>query len=115
MATSVPSTCKALVAEKAGAELVYKDVPLSKPEKGQILVKVLACGVCHTDDIIRKGSFGDLFPRILGHEIVGDVVAVGPGETKWKVGDRCGGGWHGGHDCLIKSSPMSRCQVLTTI
>lgn len=33
-----------------------------------------------------------------GHEFVGDVVAVGPGEQVWKVGDRAGGGWHGGHD-----------------
>ena len=37
-------------------------------------------------------------PLILGHEIIGDVVAVGPEETKWKIGDRVGGGWHGGHD-----------------
>ena len=37
-------------------------------------------------------------PRIPGHETVGDVVAVGPGEKKWKVGDRVGAPWHGGHD-----------------
>ncbi len=36
-------------------------------------------------------------PRTPGHEIVGDVVAVGPGEARWKVGDRVGSGWHGGH------------------
>ena len=41
-------------------------------------------------------------PRILGHEIVGDVVAVSPDEGRWKVGDRVGGGWHGGHDQQCK-------------
>lgn len=39
-----------------------------------------------------------LSPRIPGHEIIGDVVAVGPTEKKWKEGDRVGGAWHGGHD-----------------
>ncbi|KAJ3047772.1 hypothetical protein HK097_011227 [Rhizophlyctis rosea] len=41
--------------------------------------------------------------HILGHEIVGKVVALGPGEKKWKIGDRVGGGWHGGHDGVCKS------------
>ncbi len=37
-------------------------------------------------------------PLIPGHEAIGDVVAVGPGVKEWKVGDRCGASWHGGHD-----------------
>ena len=37
-------------------------------------------------------------PRTPGHEIIGDVAAVGPGESRWKVGARVGGTWHGGHD-----------------
>jgi D-arabinose 1-dehydrogenase-like Zn-dependent alcohol dehydrogenase len=41
-------------------------------------------------------GFGGL-PRVPGHEIVGDVVAIGEGEGRWKEGDRVGGGWHGGH------------------
>lgn len=99
MAPSIPSTCKALVAEKAGADLVLKDVPVKQqPEQGELLVKVIACGVCHSDEAVRNGLFGDLFPRIPGHEIIADVVAVGPQEKRWKVGDRVGGGWHGGHD-----------------
>lgn len=36
-----------------------------------------------------------------GHEIVGDVVAVGPGEKTWQTGDRVGGGWHGAHDGMV--------------
>lgn len=40
-------------------------------------------------------------PMVPGHESVGDVVAVGPGEQNWRVGDRAGGCWHGGHDRAI--------------
>lgn len=99
MAQNIPSTCKGLVAEKAGAPLTLKDVPVNKPNQGEILIKVVACGVCHSDEAVRGGLFGDLFPRIPGHEIIGDIVAVGPQESRWKVGDRIGSGWHGGHDC----------------
>lgn len=49
-----------MVAEAKGADLVLKTVPVSKPEQGQILVKTNACGVCHTDDVIRQGLFGDV-------------------------------------------------------
>lgn len=61
-------------------------------------MKVLACGVCHSDSAVQHQMFGNTFPRVPGHEGVGDVVAVGDGEKKWKVGDRVGGPWHGGHD-----------------
>lgn len=43
-------------------------------------------------------------PMVPGHEFVGDVVAVGPGEQGWKVGDRAGGGWHGGHDRMTSTN-----------
>lgn len=99
---SIPSSCKAMVFEKAGAGLVLKDVPVSAPKKGEVLIKSLACGVCHSDSVVGQGMFGDLFPRIPGHEVVGDIIAVGPDEQKWKVGDRVGGGWHGGHDGTCK-------------
>ena len=55
-----------------------------------------------------KAGFGRnaVFPRIPGHEIVGDVVAVSSAETKWKAGERVGGGWHRGH-----CSECSRCRA----
>ncbi len=43
--------------------------------------------------VLMRGS-----PRIPGHEVIGHIVAVGPHEKHWKVGDRVGGPWHGGHD-----------------
>jgi len=50
-------------------------------------------------------------PRIPGHEVVGTVVAVGPEEKKWKVGDRVGGAWHGGHDGTCKQCNRGNFQL----
>ena len=47
-----------------------------------------------------------VYPRVPGHEVVGDVVAIGEGEKLWKVGDRVGAGWHGGH-----CSSCTRCRI----
>ncbi|GAC96090.1 hypothetical protein PHSY_003669 [Pseudozyma hubeiensis SY62] len=95
--SSLPKTYKAAIFEKQGQPLTLKDIELKHPEDGQILVKVEACGVCHSDKLVQDAAFGPL-PRIPGHEIVGKVVEVGPHVTKWKNGDRVGGAWHGGHD-----------------
>jgi threonine dehydrogenase-like Zn-dependent dehydrogenase len=64
----------------------------------QILVKVLAVGVCHSDAAVQQGLFGNGFPIVPGHEIIGNVAAVPESEKLWKEGDRVGGPWHGGHD-----------------
>ncbi|KAK8857300.1 alcohol dehydrogenase [Apiospora arundinis] len=98
MAPSLPQTYKAAVIEKAGAALVIKDLPLKAPGPKQVLVKVLACGVCHSDAGAQGGHFGNSFPLVPGHEIIGDVVAVGDGVKRVAIGDRAGGPWHGGHD-----------------
>lgn len=94
---SLPKTYKAAIFEAANQPLTIKDIELKHPEEGQILVKVEACGVCHTDAVVGSGNYGEL-PRIPGHEMIGKVVEVGPHVTKWKEGDRVGGAWHGGHD-----------------
>jgi propanol-preferring alcohol dehydrogenase len=89
---------KALQVSKAGGpfELVERDVPDAGP--GQVRVKVEACGMCHSDAFVRAGAFpGMTLPRVPGHEIAGRVDAVGPDVTAWKVGQRVGVGWHGGH------------------
>ncbi|KAF2424222.1 alcohol dehydrogenase [Tothia fuscella] len=100
-----PKTCKAAVIPKIGSKLVIKDVPVRDPESGEILIKALACGVCHSDSAIQEGHMGPLAHEDLipGHEVIGTVVAVGPGEKRWKEGDRVGGAWHGGHDGVCKS------------
>ncbi|KAF9631117.1 putative alcohol dehydrogenase protein [Lasiodiplodia theobromae] len=101
MSSKLPQTFKAAVVEKANEPLTIKDVPLKEPSEGQVLIKVIVCGVCHTDEAVRTGTFGQP-PRIPGHEVIGTVVALGPGEKKWKIGDRVGGPWHGGHDGICR-------------
>lgn len=96
MTLNLPKTYKAAVIEKANAPLVFKDFELKMPGPTELLVKVLACGVCHTDAFVQSGAMGDLFPRVPGHETVGDVVAVGSEVKGWKIGDRVGAPWHGG-------------------
>ncbi|KAJ3993847.1 GroES-like protein [Lentinula boryana] len=93
--TPLPKTFKAAVIKSAGGEFEIIEKPLEAPKAGTILVKVLACGVCASDAMVKYGMAA--LPRVAGHEIVGDVVSVPAGETRWKVGDRVGSGWHGGH------------------
>ena len=75
------------------------DRPVPEPGPGQLLLKVLACGVCRTDLHLAEGDLPphgtDVTP---GHEIVGEVVAAGPAATRFGVGDRVGGAWLAGTD-----------------
>lgn len=93
---------KAAVVSHANASFKIQDIQLKPPGENEVLLKVLACGVCHTDLSIVKGHLVNVFPRVAGHEIVGDAVAVGEGVKNIAVGDRIGASWHGGHDgsCL---------------
>ena len=78
-------------------ELVERDIP--QPGPGQVRVKVEACGVCHSDMLVKDGLWPGLqYPRVPGHEIAGRVDALGARVVNWKPGDRVGVGWHGGHD-----------------
>lgn len=61
MSSSIPETCKAVVIEKAGAPWTIKQVPVKTPEAGEILVKVQACGVCHSDSAVQAGHFGAMY------------------------------------------------------
>ncbi|KAK6583449.1 hypothetical protein PZA11_004525 [Diplocarpon coronariae] len=109
--TSLPETYQAAVFEKAKGPLTIKDLPLAAPTAGQVLVKVLACGVCGSDAGVQAGEFGNSFPIVPGHEVIGNVVAVGDGEKRWKVGDRVGGSWHGGHDGTCKQCNRGQFQM----
>jgi propanol-preferring alcohol dehydrogenase len=83
---------KISLVEEKPLELV--DLPKPVPESKQILVKVSACGVCHTElDEIEGRVPPSRFPMVLGHEIVGKVEDLGPGVTKFKEGDRVGIAW----------------------
>ena len=70
-----------------------KDVPQPQPGPNQVLVKMHASGICYTDVHETHGQIPGQFPRILGHEPVGEIVAVAPDVTHRKVGDRVGTAW----------------------
>ncbi len=84
--------------KSAGGNFELIDEPMRDPDAGCVRVKVQACGICHSDVLTKDGSWpGIAYPRSPGHEIAGVIDAVGEGTDPWKVGDRVGIGWHGGH------------------
>jgi L-iditol 2-dehydrogenase len=86
MLRPIPKTMRAGVYREKGVVRV-EEVPVPEVGPGEVLIKVAACGVCGTD--IKKIFQGYVQPpQILGHELAGTVVAIGPGVTKWKLGDR---------------------------
>src|SRR6266571_8482274 len=79
---------KAAIAWKAGQPLTIEEVELEGPKAGEVLVEVMATGVCHTDAYTLSGADPEgIFPAILGHEGAGIVREVGAGVTSLKVGD----------------------------
>ncbi len=92
---------RAVQISKAGGafEPTERDIP--EPAQNQVRIKVEACGICHSDAIVKAGAYpGMKLPRIPGHEIAGRIDAVGNRAGNWKAGDRVGVGWHGGH-CFV--------------
>ena len=93
------SKMKAVQVPKPGGdfELVERNIP--EPGRAQVRIKVEACGICHSDQLVKEGYWpGIQYPRIPGHEVAGRIDAVGAYVTNWKPGQRVGVGWHGGHD-----------------
>lgn len=83
-------------AAKAAFELVERGIP--EPGRGQVRIRVQACGICHSDSFTREGTFPGLqYPRVPGHEVIGLIDAIGPGVAGWTPGSRVGVGWQGGY------------------
>lgn len=98
---------KAMVVREANGpfELEQREIP--EPGLGEVRVKVEACGICHSDAFVKLGQFPGLtFPRVTGHEVAGRIDSLGEGVDNFKVGDRVGVGWHGGH--CYKCEPCRR-------
>jgi propanol-preferring alcohol dehydrogenase len=96
------SMMKAAVVRAFGQPLVIEDVPVPVPGPGEILVKVKACGVCHTDLHAASGDWPvkPVPPFIPGHEAAGVVAALGPDVTNFKPGDAVGVAWL--HDACMR-------------
>lgn len=87
---------KAMLLKRPGTPLMYEEVPDPVPGKGQLLLRVLACGVCRTDLHVVDGELPHpKLPLIPGHEIVGEVIGKGPGTDQYSIGDRVGVPWLG--------------------
>lgn len=85
------------VSEPGKLDLV--ELPIRKPGPRQVRLRVEACGVCHSDAATVEGQFPGLtLPRVPGHEVVGRIEELGPDISNWKIGQRVGVGFLGGHD-----------------
>ncbi|GAA5897734.1 hypothetical protein JCM6882_000080 [Rhodosporidiobolus microsporus] len=78
---------QALVVQQVGAPFELRDVEVEDPQANEVLVKVTACGLCHTDLIMRAGAIPSAFPAAFGHEGSGVVVSVGSSVTRVQPGD----------------------------
>lgn len=96
-ANALPETMRAMVLERIGEPLALRRRPLPVvTEPGQVLLRVRACGVCRTDLHLVDGELPDpALPLIPGHQIVGEVVAMGAGVARFQPGDRVGVPWLG--------------------
>lgn len=93
---NLPTDMMAMVMEKPGQPLMLRHVPIPAPATHQVLVKVIACGVCRTDLHVLDGELDKpKLPLIPGHEIVGTVVGRGEGVTLVQEGDKVGIPWLG--------------------
>jgi D-arabinose 1-dehydrogenase-like Zn-dependent alcohol dehydrogenase len=89
---------KAVQISKPGGNFELVERPIPQPARGQVRIKVEACGICHSDALVKEGYWpGIQYPRVPGHEIAGRIDALGADVTLWKPGQRVGLGWHGGH------------------
>ncbi len=89
---------KAAQIKEKGGEFVIVEMDKPSPKEDEVLIKIEACGICHSDAFVKDGTFpGIEYPRVPGHEVVGIVEEVGPKVSLWKKGQRVGVGWHGGH------------------
>jgi len=92
-------TMRAMLLDSAHTPLHLAEIPVPKPGQGQVLIKINACGVCHTDLHILDGELTEpKLPLVLGHQITGTVVAQGAGSTRFKAGERVGVPWLGATD-----------------
>lgn len=93
----MPKT-RAIQVAKAGAPFELVEREQRPPGRGEVRIRVQACGVCHSDSIPKEGLVpGIPYPIIPGHEVAGVIDETGEGVEGWTVGTRVGVGWFGGH------------------
>jgi D-arabinose 1-dehydrogenase-like Zn-dependent alcohol dehydrogenase len=96
------ASMRAMVVREPGGDFELEERAVPQPGFGEAVVRVHACGVCHSDMFAKEGAYpGVTFPVVPGHEIAGEIAALGEGVRGWEVGQRVGVGWFGGNcgDC----------------
>jgi D-arabinose 1-dehydrogenase-like Zn-dependent alcohol dehydrogenase len=94
----MPNKMRVAQVTRANGPLEIVERPIPEPPADWVRIKVQACGICHSDSVVKEGLWPGLqFPRVPGHEVMGIIDAVGEGVSQWKVGERVGVGWHGGN------------------
>jgi len=92
------ATMKAMQVKKPGDDFQLVEIPIPAPKENEVLIKVEACGICHSDAIVKDGWYPNLqYPLVPGHEVIGIITEVGKNVKSWQTGQRVGVGWHGGH------------------
>lgn len=93
------STMRAVQVSKPGGPLELVERPIPEPGPGQVRIKVQACGICHSDALVKDGHLPGLeYPRVPGHEVIGIIDQVGRDvPSRWGEGMRVGVGWHAWH------------------
>ena len=106
---------KAAQITKPGGDFELVERAMPEPGAGQVRVKVEACGICHSDVLVKDGLWPGLqYPRVPGHEVAGVVDLVGDGVENWTKGQRVGVGWHGGHDFVCDQCRRGDFAMCTT-
>ena len=98
----MPTKARGAIARTPGAPVSLEEFMIDDPGPNEVLVRILASGVCHTDLGVKMGVYGTSgYPFLLGHEGAGVIEAVGPGVTRHKVGD---------HVILAWRAPCGECR-----
>ncbi|HEX4387678.1 MAG TPA: alcohol dehydrogenase catalytic domain-containing protein [Steroidobacteraceae bacterium] len=92
------ATMRAMAVPEARAKLQLQERQVPGPGRHEVLIRVQACGVCHSDVATVAGLMpGMKYPRVPGHEVIGTLEAIGPDVDGWQVGTRVGVGWSPGY------------------
>src|SRR5690348_15303627 len=86
----IPQRCAAAILPNAQASVTVAAVEVKAPGPGEVLIRMEACGICHSDLFIAGLEKSTLAPLVLGHEGIGRIEAAGPGVSEWSIGDRAG-------------------------
>ena len=113
------STMRSMTVPEAGASLQMIEQDLPVPGPREVLLRVIACGVCHSDSVTVEGLMPNItYPRVPGHEVIGTLETIGRDVRGWQVGTRVGVGWFGGacgYCARCRRGEAFACETMTAV